>query len=52
MALKRYNKMTAAVIAGATTTVVGAFLAIDVEVLGAFQSLLTAVLVWLTPNEA
>ncbi len=50
MSLKRYNKATASVIAGAAATVIGAILDIDVEVLGAFQSLLTAVLVWLTPN--
>jgi hypothetical protein len=52
MNVKRYNKATAAVLAGAVTTVIGGFLAIDAEVLGAVQTLLTAVLVWLVPNAA
>ena len=52
MKLKRYNKATAAMLAGAATATLGALLAVDGETLGAVQTLLTAVLVWLVPNGA
>lgn len=51
MKLKRYNKATAAMLAGATATTVSAFVMIDGETLAALQTLLTAILVWLAPNE-
>ena len=51
MKLKSYNKATAAVLAGAVVTLVGAFATVDGETLGAIQTLLTAALVWLVPNE-
>ena len=52
MKLTRYNKASAAVLAGAATTAIGALLTVDGETLGAFQTLLTALLVWLVPNRA
>jgi hypothetical protein len=52
MKLKRYNKTTAAIVAGAAASAIGAFVAVDTEALTAFQTLLTALLVWLVPNEA
>lgn len=50
MTIKRFNKATAAVLAGAVTTIAGALFAVDGETLGAIQTLLTAALVWLVPN--
>lgn len=50
MSFKRFNKTTAAVVAGAAASVVGGFVAVDGEALGAVQTLLTALLVWLVPN--
>lgn len=52
MTINRYNKATAAVIAGAAATLAGAVLGIDGSAIGALQTLLTAFLVWLAPNEA
>lgn len=50
MNIKRFNKTTAAVLAGAATSVVGGFVAVDGDALAAVQTLLTALLVWLVPN--
>ena len=46
-----YNKTTAAVLAGAVVTIVGAFWQPDPTVLGALQTLVTAGLVYLIPNK-
>ena len=43
--MKKFNKATAAVVAGALVTLIGAFVALDQEALGAIQTLLTAALV-------
>ena len=48
--MKRFNKATAAVVSGALVTLIGAFVALDREVLGAAQTLLTTLLVFLVPN--
>ncbi len=48
--MTRFNKATAAALAGALVTLVAAFWAPDPEVQGALQTLLTAALVWLVPN--
>ena len=48
--MQKFNKASAAAIAGAATTVFGALLAVDPEILGAAQTLLTALLVFLVPN--
>ena len=45
-----YNKTTAAVLAGAVVTVIGAFWQPDPTVLGALQTLVTAGLVYAVPN--
>lgn len=50
MGIARFNKTTAAAVAGAATTVAGAWLGIDNESLAACQTLLTALLVWFVPN--
>ena len=50
--MKRYNKATAAALAGAATAVIGSVFAIDAETLSAFQTVFTAALVWLVPNLA
>jgi hypothetical protein len=50
MTFKNFNKATAAMLAGAATTIVGGFVNVDGEALGAAQTLLTALLVWLVPN--
>lgn len=46
----RFNKATAALVAGAIVSVVGSFLALTPEVQGAAITLITAALVWLVPN--
>jgi hypothetical protein len=48
--MKRYNKATAAALAGAATAVIGAIFVIDAETLSAIQTVFTAALVWLVPN--
>lgn len=48
--MRKFNKATAAVVAGAVVTIVGTFVTIDAEVMASIQTLLTAVLVWLVPN--
>lgn len=48
---KRFNKATASVLAGAAMTVVGAFVAIEQETIGALQTLLTTALVYFIPNK-
>ena len=45
-----YNKATAAVVSGAVVTIIGAFWHPDPTVLGAVQTVLTALLVYLVPN--
>ena len=45
-----FNKATAAVLAGAVVTIIGAFWQPDPTVLGAIQTLITAGLVYLVPN--
>lgn len=44
------NKATAATVAGAVVTIIGSYFALDTEIAGAIQTLLTAVLVWRIPN--
>lgn len=49
--MQRFNKSTAAIIAGAVVSVAGAIWAsVDKETLAAAQTLVTAALVWLVPN--
>lgn len=50
--MKRYNKATAAALAGAATAVIGSIVSVDGETLSAFQTVFTAALVWLVPNLA
>jgi hypothetical protein len=50
--MKRYNKATAAALAGALITAVAAFWPLESELQGALQTVLTTVLVWLVPNIA
>ena len=45
-----YNKFTAALIAGAVTTIIGAFWHADATVMQAVQTLITAGLVFAVPN--
>lgn len=50
--MQKFNKATAAAIAGGIATVVGAvWVALDPEVLAAAQTVLTALLVYLVPNK-
>lgn len=46
----KFNKATAAILAGAVVTVVGAFFSLDADLLGALQTVLTAALVYFVPN--
>ncbi len=46
----KFNKATAAVIAGAIASAVGAFFALDATVVDAVQVILVAASVWLIPN--
>jgi hypothetical protein len=49
--MQRFNKTTAATLAGALTTIVGSFwVEATGEMIGAIQTILTAALVWLVPN--
>ena len=50
--MKKVNKTTAAVLAGAAVAVIGALITLEPSVLAAVQTLLTAVLVWIVPNGA
>lgn len=50
--MKQVNKTTAAIVAGSVVTLIGAFVALDAELMGAIQTVLTAALVYLIPNEA
>lgn len=50
MKLKRYNKATAALVAGAVSALLGGFFVLDPEVLEAIQVLVTAGLVYLVPD--
>lgn len=49
--MQQFNKTTAAVLAGAVVTILGAFWQPDPTVLGALQTIITAGLVWLIPNK-
>ena len=49
--MRKFNKTTAAVVAGAVVTLIGAFVAVDAEVMASIQTVLTAALVWLVPNK-
>ncbi len=49
--MKKYNKATATVVAGALTAILGSFVLVDQEVLVAIQTLVTAILVWFVPNK-
>ena len=51
MAMKQFNKASAAAIAGAAVTVLGAFVVLDQEVLGAIQTVLVTLLVYFVPNQ-
>ena len=48
--MKRFNKATAAVLAGALVTAAAAFWPLESELQGALQTVLTTALVWLVPN--
>lgn len=48
--MSKWSKATAAVVSGAVVTLIGAFVALDPEVLAAIQTVLTAALVYLVPN--
>ena len=48
--MKRYNKATAAALAGAVITAVAAFWPLEAELQSALQTVLTTALVWLVPN--
>lgn len=48
--MKRFNKATAAALAGALLTAVAAFWPLESELQGALQTVLTTALVWLVPN--
>lgn len=50
MSIKKFNKTTAAVLAGAIVTVIASFYVMDAELQGAVQTLITAALVFLVPN--
>ena len=61
MRLKTFNKASAAVVSGAIVTLIGALIApgdealgtdpLGADLLGAVQTLLTALLVYLVPNQ-
>ncbi len=46
----KFNKATAAVVAGSVVTLIGAFIVLDPDLQSAIQTVLTAALVWLIPN--
>ena len=48
--MKKFNKTTAAVVAGAIMTGVGAVFVVDQQLAQAVQTILTAGLVWLFAN--
>ena len=48
--MKKFNKTSAAVAAGAIVTLIGAFFTLTPEQLGAVQTLLTALAVFVVPN--
>lgn len=48
--MKRFNKATAAALAGALVTAAAAFWPLESELQGALQTVLTTALVWLVPN--
>ena len=48
--MKRYNKATAAALAGAVIAAIAAFWPLGSELQGALQTVLTTLLVWLVPN--
>lgn len=48
--MTKYNKLTAAVLAGAVVTLAAAYLDIPTDAQGAAQTIITAFLVWLVPN--
>lgn len=50
--LRQYNKVTAAVVAGAVVTLISAVVSLDPTVQDAIQTLLTALAVWAIPNAA
>ena len=47
----KFNKATAAVLSGAVVTILGVFVDLAPEVIGAVQTLLTAILVWVVPHK-
>jgi len=50
MKIRKYNKASAVVLAGAAATIIGAFITLEPTVLAAVQTLLTAALVWKVRN--
>jgi hypothetical protein len=48
--MKRFNKATAAALAGALITAIAAVWPLDSELQGALQTVMTTALVWLVPN--
>lgn len=50
--MKRFNKATAAALAGTLVTLAAALWPLEGELQGALQTVLTAALVWLVPNAA
>ncbi len=49
--MQKFNKATAAVIAGAIATAVGAFFGLAPELIGSIGTVLTAALVYFVPNQ-
>ncbi len=48
--MTKFNKTTAAVLGGAITAIVGAFLPVEPAVVAAIETVVVAALVWLVPN--
>lgn len=51
MSIKRYNKTTAASVAGAVAVLASSFFVLEAEQVAAIQTIITAILVWLVPNK-
>jgi hypothetical protein len=49
--MKRYNKTTATIVAGAIIAVIGSFYSMTPEISTSVQTLLTMAFVWFIPNE-
>ena len=49
--MQKFNKTTAAVVAGSIATALGAMLALSPELVGAIGTVLTALMVYFVPNK-